>query len=672
MPRDRVEVEVLTHTNKSNASLKKYLGLVAAATAAAYGLKKIVIDNAKAGLKYAGSMDALSASFRVLLRSGSEAEMLMESLQQFAATTPFQMEKLAQATKVLINTGTDVSRVTDVLESLGNAAMGNAEVMDRLVDAYSKLQTKGRASLEELNRFLEAGVPILDELQKSLGVTKDELFAMISAGKVQFAEVNKALENLTTGQGRLAGLIKVQSETLPGLLSTLRDVVDQMRGGFMEAFLPALKAGLQKLIGWLQKAAENIKSWAETNQATIYAIFTKLPDIVKAVMETVVSMINTAMTGTTMVNVMKVFGQYIADAMRLGISTLPFMFKTILSVAEDVWRAFGDNAGKYIINGIVNAILTGPRWATKFVGWLTGNETLEIGRVDFFGVDTMRDMEEFKGLIANTFEEAGLTARRMVAQNMTNWADSVKEIAGLFDDDLAAGAEKVNALIEDGKAAFEEWKSSAEDFGVATVDATAAGAEATKALIMSQERSVDLWREMIVKNDELEQSYYDLAAAAAQAQQKAFEEMTSDLFGWAGDYLDVLRELGVAEEKLFQYKKAIALVEATIGMLTAIAKATTVWEKVAALTTGLLAIAKIGYEQPPPPPSFASGGIVAGPITATVGDAGPMRTGAEAIVPLDRYGDSPTVVVHVYGTVISDDQLQGVIVGTVREMQRGY
>ena len=85
--------------------------------------------------------------------------------------------------------------------------------MTRLVDAFSKLRARGRASMEEINRFVEAGVPLIASLADHFEVTNEEVFKLVETGKVGFADVNAALEALTTGEGQFAGLIEKQGDS---------------------------------------------------------------------------------------------------------------------------------------------------------------------------------------------------------------------------------------------------------------------------------------------------------------------------------------------------------------------------------------------------------------------------------------------------------------------------
>ena len=50
--------------------------------------------------------------------------------------------------------------------------------------------------MEQLNRFIEAGVPIMGELEKQTGLTGNEVFKLVSQGKIGFKDVETALNSL--------------------------------------------------------------------------------------------------------------------------------------------------------------------------------------------------------------------------------------------------------------------------------------------------------------------------------------------------------------------------------------------------------------------------------------------------------------------------------------------
>ena len=247
---------VAAKTATSFSSIAKSLigpiGVTAGIVAVTRGLTNFI----KQGVRFNAQLEQLSVGFSTLLGSTAEANKLLDELTKFASSTPLQLANLAAGTQQLLSFGVKAEDVVDTMRDLGNAAMGNQSKLDRLVGAYGKLQAKGRATLEELNMFTEAGVPILGALQEQLELTKEELFDYITKGKLGVEDVNAALQNMTRGEGIFAGMLEAQSKTFTGVMSTLKDNVDMLAGSFTEALLPALK----DVADWLTTVAQNALS----------------------------------------------------------------------------------------------------------------------------------------------------------------------------------------------------------------------------------------------------------------------------------------------------------------------------------------------------------------------------------------------------------------------------
>ena len=221
-----------------------------------------------AAVKSAADVEKQAVALRILTGDAETANKVLQEVEAFAATTPFQFPGLVDGAKRLIAVGVASEEVIDRLKALGNAAQGDTQIFNRLVDAFAKLRTKGRASLEELNRFSEAGVPIIESLAEQYAVSREELFKLIETGQVGFQDVNDALTALTTGQGRFAGLIEAQSQTLSGSLSTLKDNVGLAARSFVEGFLPVLTDIAQELT----KAAKFVASLDDDTKKLILTV----------------------------------------------------------------------------------------------------------------------------------------------------------------------------------------------------------------------------------------------------------------------------------------------------------------------------------------------------------------------------------------------------------------
>lgn len=186
--------------------------------------------------------------FETLLGSAGKADRIMANLEKMGAKTPFETMDLTKATTQLLAFGTAEDEITEKLTQLGDLSMGNAEKLDRITAAYGKMLAKGKVSLEELNMFTEAGVPILGQLQTQYGITQEKLFSMISAGKIGINDINTAMEKMTSEGGQFFGMMDKQSSTFSGLMSTMSDNVTQFTRKVGEESFEYLKSELSDLV----------------------------------------------------------------------------------------------------------------------------------------------------------------------------------------------------------------------------------------------------------------------------------------------------------------------------------------------------------------------------------------------------------------------------------------
>lgn len=205
------------------------------------GIVKGFYDMGKAALGTAAMFEKQEIAFATMLKSGEKGKKLFAEIKEFSSSTPFQMPGLIETSKQLLAFGVSNEDVIEKMRNLGNAAQGNQAVFQRIAYAYGKISAKGKTSMEELNMMVEAGIPILDALQKQQGVTKDELFKMISAGKIAFKDVDQAIKNMTTGTGMFAGMLEKQSNSLSGLFSTLKDNITLASAELGKKLSPAFK-----------------------------------------------------------------------------------------------------------------------------------------------------------------------------------------------------------------------------------------------------------------------------------------------------------------------------------------------------------------------------------------------------------------------------------------------
>ncbi|KKO91737.1 hypothetical protein AAW12_08730 [Sphingobacterium sp. Ag1] len=205
----------------------------------------------------------LEISFTTMLASKEKADQLTKDLIQFAATTPFGMKEAANAAKQLLAYGSSANTVTSELRMLGDVAAGTSQPIGELVYLYGTLRTQGRAYAVDIRQFAGRGIPIYQELAKVLGVNKNQVNDLVSAGKVGFAEVEQAFKNMTAAGSMFGGLMDAQSKTIQGNLERLGDAIDVMfnnLGKKSEGTINEVIAGATVIIDNYEKVLDVIGS----------------------------------------------------------------------------------------------------------------------------------------------------------------------------------------------------------------------------------------------------------------------------------------------------------------------------------------------------------------------------------------------------------------------------
>lgn len=212
--------ETVEANDKMSVSLTKVLGVIGGVTA----LKNFVTEL----VNVRGQFQQLEIAFSTMLKSKEKADKLMSELVDIAAKTPFDLQGVASSAKQMIAYGSSAENVGDELVMLGNVAAGVGSQLSEIAYLYGTLRTQGRAYATDIRQFAGRGIPIYEELAKVLGVTKDEVSGLVTAGKVGFKEVEQAFKNMTSESGIYYNLMQEQSKSLTGQLSNLGDAWDTM------------------------------------------------------------------------------------------------------------------------------------------------------------------------------------------------------------------------------------------------------------------------------------------------------------------------------------------------------------------------------------------------------------------------------------------------------------
>jgi tape measure domain-containing protein len=179
-------------------------------------------------LKATTNMQDFGITLTALLGSKEKSDLIAAQAVELAKRTPFTLQDVQEQIVKLSAYNVATEELIPTIEALGNIAAGvGKEKLPFLTLAYGQVRAANRLTGQELRQFTEAGVPLLELLQKTTGKTGDQIRKDMANGVIGFAEVKVAIESASAAGGKFANLMEARSKSISGQISNLSDSVFQ-------------------------------------------------------------------------------------------------------------------------------------------------------------------------------------------------------------------------------------------------------------------------------------------------------------------------------------------------------------------------------------------------------------------------------------------------------------
>jgi len=169
-----------------------------------------------AAVMAAADFEYTTVAFTTMVNSAEVAGELLVDLAELAKKSPFGLKEVETNAKMLLAMGSSVNEVIPEMTMLGDIASGLGVPLERLAYNFGQVRTQGKLTGRDLRDFAMAGVPIMEALADNLGVAKDEISDMVSAGKISFDDVRSAFAEMSGEGGRFFNLMEKESHTFKG------------------------------------------------------------------------------------------------------------------------------------------------------------------------------------------------------------------------------------------------------------------------------------------------------------------------------------------------------------------------------------------------------------------------------------------------------------------------
>lgn len=242
------------------------------------------------GSTIAAQRETDQISFNTLFGSADIASQFLTELRKTAARTPFEYNDLTGMSKILNTYGYDENHILPTLEIVGDAgaALGMAvQDINEVATAIGRMNASGKTTLEYVNPLQERGIDAVGALAKNYGVSKGDIYEMISDGEIAGEEAARVI--LRSMADSFAGAMQNQSQTMSGLQSTLEDAKAELANAEGEGYNSKRKEGLQAEIDALsgekgERLKEAYRSIGEWKAELENSKFEIENDIMNAVM----------------------------------------------------------------------------------------------------------------------------------------------------------------------------------------------------------------------------------------------------------------------------------------------------------------------------------------------------------------------------------------------------
>ena len=203
--------------------------------------------------KVRGEFELQQRSLQAILQNKSQADQIFNKTVQLAVKSPFQIKELVTFTKQLAAYRIESDKLYNTTKRLADVSAGLGVDMGRLILAYGQVKAAAYLRGTEVRQFTEAGINLYGELQRYFQEVKGEAYTtaqivdMISKRKVTFEDIENIFKRLTDSGGLFYNMQEIQSETLQGKISNLKDSIDVMLNSIGKANEDTLKGSIDSI-----------------------------------------------------------------------------------------------------------------------------------------------------------------------------------------------------------------------------------------------------------------------------------------------------------------------------------------------------------------------------------------------------------------------------------------
>jgi len=213
-----------------------------------------------AAVASAVEFEQLEARLRVLTGSAEAGAAVFERIKKFAASTPFEVGDLVEASSQLMAFGFAADEALDSLQYLGDIAAATGSNINDIALILGQARTVGVAFTQDLRQLASRGIPVFEMLQEQTGLTGKAFNKFVADGGVTFEVLNGILRKTASEGGKFFNGMGEQSRTLGGRISNFKDAAKNAFAELGKSIIESTNLGerIQQLTNLIDALVERV------------------------------------------------------------------------------------------------------------------------------------------------------------------------------------------------------------------------------------------------------------------------------------------------------------------------------------------------------------------------------------------------------------------------------
>ena len=208
---------------------------------------------AKGGFARALNIENAQAKLKGLGHSGREITQIMTDANAAVKGTAFGLDEAATVAASAVAAGITPGRqLENVLKTIGDTAQIAGMSFTDAGAIFTSVMARGKLQGDDMLQLTSRGVPVLQALSDQLGVSSQDVSAMVSAGKIDFQTFATAMDTYLGGAALAAG------GTFTGALANVKAALSRLG---QQAASPVLER-LRDLFNLLTPAIDQVTAAA--------------------------------------------------------------------------------------------------------------------------------------------------------------------------------------------------------------------------------------------------------------------------------------------------------------------------------------------------------------------------------------------------------------------------